>query len=72
MPRSTCQGGIWRVTTRSLMARAHGPRLLPGQQRHRRPGAGPVAALARALEYRQHVTGERRPFLLLRRLLRLA
>ena len=24
MLRSMCHGGIWRVTTRSLMARAHG------------------------------------------------
>ena len=35
------------------------PHLLVGQQRHRRHRARPVALLARALQYRQHVPGER-------------
>src|SRR6185369_5952591 len=59
---SMCQGGIWRVTTRCLMALAQGRGLLIGHQRHGGQGPFVIALLAARLQNRGDILGESHRF----------
>ena len=56
---SAPHGGISRATTLSLIDRAHGPRRLVREERHRPDLARPMAAHAVLVEDRRDVLGER-------------